>query len=470
MKRKKVIVIISTLVIVGAISGAGYYFREDIQSMVPFLNSGSSEDRVYVEKLSAIMNQGVGISNRYNGIVESQDTYEVNVDSSQTIKDIYVEVGDTVDEGQELAAYDTSEAEMQIKLAELDLESMNNEIASNNKQIEQLTYEMSITIDEEERFSYSTEIQTIQNTIAQSLLDLEAKNLEIDKLRKQVADAKIISKQGGVVKEINESGTDSNGNTAPFMTILQEGEYRVKGAIDEQTIWMIEEGQQVLIRSRVDADKTWSGKLLKVDKDNIEKGDENSYNSSDSAQSSTKYPFYVELESADGLLLGQHVYIEMDEGQETAKQGVWLYSYYIIQEDTGAYVWAADEKNRIQKRYVELGEYDAGLDEYEIVSGLAGTDYIAYPMAGMYEGVTAVTDAAEVDYESPLYNQDSTELPDADAYPGVDGGEMPDRSESLFEMNGTESLFEMNGTESLFRSDGAETPLRDAVPGTEVEE
>lgn len=37
--------------------------------------------------------------------------------------------------------------------------------------------------------------------------------------------------------------------------------------------------------------------------------------SSDEQTTSTSYPFYVELDSSDGLMLGQHVYIERDTGQ-----------------------------------------------------------------------------------------------------------------------------------------------------------
>ena len=53
----------------------------------------------------------------------------------------------------------------------------------------------------------------------------------------------------------------ATGNSAPFMTILQTGEYRIKGSIDEQNVWMLSEGQEVVIRSRVDSTKTWSGTI-----------------------------------------------------------------------------------------------------------------------------------------------------------------------------------------------------------------
>lgn len=202
-----------------------------------------------------------------------------------------------------------------------------------------------------------------------------------------------------------------NGDTAR-VTILQTGEYRIKGSIDEQNVWMLSEGQEVVIRSRVDSTKTWSGTIGKIDTESPQQGNDNDYYSTSSAgdtQSASKYPFYVDLDSVDGLILGQHVYIELDQGQEEVKEGLWLYGSYIVQDEDTPYVWAANEKNRLEKHYIELGEYDADMDEYEIVSGLAEDDYIAWPMAGLYEGVTTVTDEAEVDYSSPLYNQPADE-------------------------------------------------------------
>ena len=38
----------------------------------------------------------------------------------------------------------------------------------------------------------------------------------------------------------------------------------------------------------------------------------------------SKYPFYVTLDSSDGLLMGQHVYIEPDHGQGQRQEGIHL--------------------------------------------------------------------------------------------------------------------------------------------------
>lgn len=411
MGKKSVGILIGVAAVVAVLGGTGYYFRDDIRQMIPIFDDGTSEDKVYVEKVSRIMNQYTGVSNRYNGVVETQDSYEVNVDSSRTISEIKVEAGDEVEEGQTLVTYDTSDLTMKIEQAKLELEGIQNEIDNYNKQIDTLTKEME-KVEESERYDYTTQIQNIQNSIAQKQFDMESKKLEISKEQKQVSSSSVVSKVAGVVKEINEKGVDSNGNSAPFMTILQTGEYRIKGSIDEQNVWMLSEGQEVVIRSRVDSTKTWSGTIGKIDTESPQQGNDNGYYSTSSAgdtQSASKYPFYVDLDSVDGLILGQHVYIELDQGQEEVKEGLWLYGSYIVQDEDTPYVWAANEKNHLEKRYIELGEYDADMDEYEIVSGLAEYDYIAWPMAGLYEGVTTVTDEAEVDYSSPLYNQPADE-------------------------------------------------------------
>ena len=170
----------------------------------------------------------------------------------------------------------------------------------------------------EERFTYETEIQSLRNSISQKQFDLESKKLEISKNQTQINNSSLVSKVSGVVKTINEKGTDEYGNAAPFMTILQTGDYRIAGSIDEQNVWTISEGQQVLIRSRVDSERTWDGVITLIDTENPKQGNNNNYYmSSDSdTQTASKYPFYVELDSVDGLILGQHVYIELDLGQE----------------------------------------------------------------------------------------------------------------------------------------------------------
>ncbi len=75
--------------------------------------------------------------------------------------------------------------------------------------------------------------------------------------------------------------------------------------------------------------------------------------------------------------------------------------------EPSVYVWADNGSGRLEKRAVEIGEYDAEQDKYEILSGLTEEDLIAWPMEGLYEGVRTVTNIDEVDYTSGLYNQEN---------------------------------------------------------------
>ena len=402
MSKKKVgIIIAAAVVVVAAVGGGLWYFLKGNNA------GGDSADKVYVESVASLIPSNSGVQNRYSGVVEPQETWEVNKNGEKTVKEVFVQEGDAVEVGTPLFEYDTETLESELAQAELDLEGMRNEITNYQAQIKQLNEEKN-TAPEDEKFNYTTQIQSLQNSIKQTEYNIESKKIEMQKKQESIDNSTVNSEIAGVVKTINDFGMDEMGNSAAYMTILATGDYRIKGTISEQSVWELAEGQSVIIRSRIDEEQTWSGTITRVDTENQETSNNDYYSGIDSGLISAKYPFYIALDSTEGLLLGQHVYIEMDEGQSVAKEGIWLFEGYINMEEEEPYVWAANEKNKLEKRKVELGEYDEELGEYEIKSGLSEDDYIAYPMPGLYEGVATVTDAAEVDYTSPLYNQESS--------------------------------------------------------------
>jgi HlyD family secretion protein len=86
----------------------------------------------------------------------------------------------------------------------------------------------------------------------------------------------------------------------------------------------------------------------------------------------------VELDSSDGLLLGQHVYLELDIGEEDSAALSISGAFLCYEEDGSTYVWA--EKNgKLEKRTVVIGEYNYMMDTVEILEGLTEADYIAFP-------------------------------------------------------------------------------------------
>lgn len=452
MSKKKIglIVVIVVLVIGAAAGGLWVLLGRGI-------TKAGNGDKVYVEKVSSMMNQNNGVQNRYSGVVEPQESWEVKKDSEKVVKEILVKEGDAVEEGTPLFSYDTQDIQDKIATAKLELESINNEISDYYNQIETLKSERA-EVSEDDKFQYTTQIQTIQTTIKQSQYNKESKNVEIERLEESLNHATITSEIAGTVKSISENGYDQyTGEELPFITVLATGDYRVKGTVNEQNIWALSPGTPVLLRSRMDENQTWSGSITEVDTTNqvINSGNGGYISSDGGMETATKYPFYVALDSVEGLILGQHLYIELDMGQQEVKEGVWLYESYIVMEDSGSYVWADNGKQRLEKRKVELGEYDEAMGMYQIKSGITEEDLIAFPMSALYEGVPTVTNAEEVDYNSPMYQEE--------AEGDMNGGEMlEDGMEGSMPEDGMEDGME-TGSDAF--SNGTEGGMPDGSTG-----
>lgn len=377
MNKKKKIILISLLCII-CIS-IGVYFLLNSNS------TASDDSTIYVQKVSDLTGSSY-TQNRYSGVVESQDTLDFNLDSSRTLSDVYVEAGQEVHKGDKLFSYDTTEASNSIQKKQLDIESENNEIAAKNNEIADYNTQINNGGD---RVEIQAQINEANYAIRQSQNNIKATQTEIEQLNKQIENATVTSTIDGIIKEVNrEGGTDSNGNTKPLISITQTGEYRVKGTLTE--MGTISEGSSVIVRSRINENNIWQGTVTKVETE--PQSNSNNYYSSDSSESASKYPFYVTLNSSDGLMLGQHVYIELDNGQAAVKDGIWLDSSFISYDESGnAFVWLS-ENNKLKKRSVELGDTDEDTYTIEIKSGLSKDDYVAWADDTYQEGMKTTSE------------------------------------------------------------------------------
>ena len=221
----------------------------------------------------------------------------------------------------------------------------------------------------------------MQLDLKEAELNLKAKETEVAQANAILENAAVVSPVSGRVQSISENGYDNYGNPLPYITIQQTGAFRVKGIIGELQRGGLMEGTRVKIISRTDETAVWYGTVALIDYENPSQGSEYDMYygvAADEMTSSSRYPFYVELESTDGLLLGQHVYMEVDTG-DTVISGPAIGGYFICYEaDGSAYVWA-ENRSRLEKRVITLGAYDPMTDTYAITGGLSEDDYIAYP-------------------------------------------------------------------------------------------
>ncbi len=352
----------------------------------------TSQDAVFVAQISELMglNQAQqGLQNRYAGVVEPQKTLEIRLEEGRTVAELFVKEGDEVKEGDALFRYDTEELSMSLEQQKLELERLDNSLESQRQKIAELEREKA-NASSDQQLQYTMQIQESSANLKQSEYERKVKAMEIEKTQKSIEQAIVTTTMGGVVRSIEENGsTDEYGNPKSFMTILATGEYRIKGMINEQNIYMIQEGQPVTIRSRVREDLVWSGSITEIDTENATQGNQNNYYGSmgtDTSMQSSKYPFYIVLDSYEGLMLGQHVYIEVGEAAPVHTEGVWVYEGYLIQEEDGSYTVWTEKGGKIQKQTVTLGQYDENMGQYEILEGLTQESYIAWPDETVKEG------------------------------------------------------------------------------------
>ena len=341
-----------------------------------------SDSAVYVQSVSELVALGgIAPGDRFAGIVVSENVTEIQKDADKTIEELLVKAGDDVKKGQKLFAYDTEELQLTLDKQRLEKEQLEATIENYKTQIADLEKDRN-RVSAANKLQYTIQIQTTQVDLKEAELNLKAKEKEVAKSENLLENAEVTSPVDGRVQSVNESGTDRYGNPAPYITIQQAGSYRVKGTINELQRGGIVEGDRIKLCSRSDADAFWTGTVTLVDYENPSQGNENEYyygGYSDEMTSSSKYPFYVELDSTEGLLLGQHLYLELEreEGEETS--GLSLSGAFLCFDEEGStYVWA-ETKGKLEKRLVILGDYNDMNDTYEILEGLTLEDYIAFP-------------------------------------------------------------------------------------------
>lgn len=342
---------------------------------------GGSGTAVYVQSVERLAAMGgIAPGNRFLGMVVSEHTAEINRDADKTIAELLVKEGDDVKEGQPLFCYDTEELQLNLDKKNLELEQLKSSIESYKEKIKTLERERS-GLSGTAKLQYTVEIQSAQVDQKEAELKLKTKEDEVKKAQELLDNSTVTSPITGRVQKINENDTtDSDGKPAAYITIQQSGAYRVKGVLGELQRGSLKEGDRVKLVPRTEENAAWTGTVTLVDYENPTQGsDTDRYygSSSDEMTTASRYPFYVELDSTDGLMLGQHLYIELDTGTDAPGVGI-SGAFLCYNEDGSAYVWA-EKGGKLEKRAVTLGDYDPMTDVQKITEGLSLEDYIAYP-------------------------------------------------------------------------------------------
>lgn len=351
--------------------------------MLGLTSCAVKEKQVFVQKVSDLSQMGaLAPTDKFSGMVVSESVTEIQKDSDKVVESLYVREGDDVTQGQKLFSYDTEQLQLTLEKQKLELEQLTSSIENYGLQIAQLEKDRDRAYSAD-KLKYTLQIQTNQIDLKEAELKQKTKQSEIQKSEHLLANALVTSPVTGRITSISEEGTDQYGNPKAYISIQQTGSYRVKGQINEMQRGAIMEGNRVRMESRLNPEEVWMGTVTLVDYENPVQGNNNGYiisSGSDEMSASSRYPFYVELDSMDGLILGQHLYLSVAGEEPVSLEGVTLSAAFVCYDEDGScFVWADNGQGKLEKRGVETGNYDPMADVYEILSGLSDSDYVAFP-------------------------------------------------------------------------------------------
>ena len=371
------------------------------------LSGCAADAQVNVEQ-AGMLATAAASSDKFAGVVVSENVVEINRDADKQIEELYVAAGDEVRINEQLFAYDTDTLSLTIDKQELEMDKLEQQIKDLDAQIKDLekqikTEKSKKAKDQDKNLLASLDIQlrSVKADHTQATYDKSALQTEIDHNKEMLKNAVVRSPIKGTIRSINENG-------APYITIQQSGAYQVKGMLNELSLNAgIMEGVSVNILSRVDPTACWTGTVTLVDYNSTSTNEyDNMYgNVTDSMSSSTSYPFYITLDSTEGLLLGQHVYIQISAsavGDDLLRIPEHYVMDVLMDEETWTTtgtVWGVNpETGKLTKVTVTLGEYDPTYGTYVILEGITAESYLANPTdPGVKEGA-AVYQRSELEY------------------------------------------------------------------------
>jgi HlyD family secretion protein len=383
--------VLLTLAILAGLGYGGWYAYNTYLAQTP------QEGTVYVQSVSVITGVGpAGQRNRYSGVVEAKNVVKLDPDKDLTVKECFVAAGDKVVKGQRLFSYDVESMQIAFEQLQLDILGLENGIQTGEAKVESLKKKLA-TVKEFKKYEIQMDIQTEELEVRKKKYELSGKTKQAEDMEEALKNTVVYSPVTGTVRSVktgDSSGQDyysyggSTEDTA-YITIVAGNDYCVKGTVSEQTIHTLQEGMDVRILSRVD-DSIWPGRIYKINTEETKQnGSRYYYYDSGSGEQASKYDFFVELDNNEGLLMGQHVYIELSSGADQESDALLLPLYYVVENEGQPFVYAADGENRIEKRTVTLGDQDEENGTVAILDGLSYLDRIAFPDETVQVGMLA---------------------------------------------------------------------------------
>ena len=370
--------------------------------------------RIDVTQVAMLYTTYWGDNETRSGNVTSDSSMQLYLTNEQIVKEVFVNKGDTVAEGDKLFEYDISLQQLELLGKEIEIETIQGNITALNNEIEGLKKMTPVEdkpepvteprVEDESGEGLEDDIEPVPEDteaegytaeeIAEKIdeksrevkslkIDLELAKLDYEKAKSSLGDGIVYSTINGTISEL-EDAEQAKSEGKPFMTVTGEQGYYIKSSLNEFDLNKIKVGDIVSVYS-YETDVTCEGKVIDISSIPSQSND---YWSSGNNNVSY-YPVTISVDANASFRNGDYVELTLQAPTESTDT-IYLDKAYVREENGQKYVFAVGENNKLEKRYIETGK--SLWDSYiEIKSdNLTIDDYIAFPYdKNAKEGVTA---------------------------------------------------------------------------------
>lgn len=378
-KRKKIWIIVGIITLIAAMAAINIAVMQSKKtSKAAELQFANIEERT------------LSSTKLVSGRVTPGGTETFYVDAAKgSVKEIFVNEGDEVVEGQKLFSYENPELDLQMKQAELQekttslqYDQVKEKIKSLNKDIQKARDEGAAAAVTNPLKSQLKELEVQEKTTE---LEKEQNKLQKEQLEKKKDELIVYSTINGRVQTLDKDATQpssaASGQAKVFMQLASKDPYRVEGTLSELQKAQVQPEQPVTVTSKAVANKTWTGKIIEV----------SDYPTTDAAadmtggqgsQTISYYPFKAVLDTQDGLSPGYHVSLEI---QLSSNAMIAAPRSSIVEEGEEKFLYFVKD-GKLQKESVKTGMSDG--EWLEITEGAeAGQQVLENPSEKVKDGM-----------------------------------------------------------------------------------
>lgn len=388
-KKKKIIIsVVITLIVVGVIAGILMFLKHR--------NKSNNLVEVYpVSELASSVDMYEFTSYSY-GVVKSGMEQKIYLMSSQKIEEIKVSEGQHVKAGDVILVYDTTSQELALDLMRADVEIARAAVVVAEKQLEKLknitpTEELPV-LSQPEDTATTSDAPTATDAPKQDIEEPDAEDVytkeELDKaikekeaeiktltiayqlvqidlqiMEQQNSSGEVVANFDGVVKSVIDE-EEALLNTQPLIVISGEKGYTIEADIEELSLGNVVIGDVVEMYC-YDNGMSYTGQITDI-------SDTPAYSSG----SESYYRMTISIDNADELVSGMGMDVTLPS-KTTDDGAFYLQLAYVAKED-GRYYVLKETDGVLEKVYVKTGKILWG-DNIKIYGGITMDDYIAFP-------------------------------------------------------------------------------------------